>query len=164
MFPLRGYPEMTTIRSISNPFEDGIVAYCAEEVRRQGDTPWHVYKMLEAWRIAQHLKALDYPITHGVIRELGSYVDEENENGYRKIMVTVGGRIAPTPIEIHARLSDLINRQNEISANQFYFEFELIHPFADGNGRTGKILFNYLLNQLDDPVWPVNFFGDIENP
>lgn len=41
----------------------------------------------------------------------------------------------------------------------FYFEYEQIHPFSDGNGRTGKILYNYLLDSMDDPVLPPNFFG-----
>jgi fido (protein-threonine AMPylation protein) len=41
----------------------------------------------------------------------------------------------------------------------FYFEFEQIHPFKDGNGRTGKILYNYLCGTLDDPIMPPNFWG-----
>lgn len=47
--------------------------------------------------------------------------------------------------------------------DQFYFEYENIHPFVDGNGRSGKILYNYLLGRLDDPIMPPNFWN-IGNP
>jgi fido (protein-threonine AMPylation protein) len=47
--------------------------------------------------------------------------------------------------------------------DQFYYEYENIHPFRDGNGRTGKILYNYLLGTLDNPKMPPNFWGS-SNP
>jgi hypothetical protein len=43
----------------------------------------------------------------------------------------------------------------------FYFEYEEIHPFQDGNGRTGKILYNYLKGTLDNPQLPPNFWNTV---
>lgn len=43
--------------------------------------------------------------------------------------------------------------------DMFYKMYEEIHPFSDGNGRTGKILYNYLCGTLENPIWPPNFFG-----
>lgn len=42
-------------------------------------------------------------------------------------------------------------------ALQFYCRFEKIHPFLDGNGRTGRILLNAILSHAD--YLPVIFFS-----
>lgn len=44
-----------------------------------------------------------------------------------------------------------------------YFAFEHIHPFADGNGRTGKVIYNWLRESLDVPTFPPAFWS-IGNP
>ncbi len=38
-----------------------------------------------------------------------------------------------------------------VTATLFFHEFESIHPFEDGNGRTGRALFQALLKQLGLP-------------
>jgi len=39
-------------------------------------------------------------------------------------------------------------------AKEFYFAFEEIHPWPDGNGRVGSILFNLLNGTISNPIHP----------
>lgn len=52
------------------------------------------------------------------------------------------------------QVEDLIH-----TVDDWYLAYEWIHPFRDGNGRTGKILHNWLNETLDDPVLVPDYFG-----
>jgi len=45
------------------------------------------------------------------------------------------------------------------TADDWYLAYEAIHPFGDGNGRSGKVLHNWLLQTLDEPVLVRDYFG-----
>ena len=45
------------------------------------------------------------------------------------------------------------------TADDWYLAFEAIHPFGDGNGRSGKVLHNWLLGTLNEPVLVADYFG-----
>lgn len=96
---------------------------------------------------------------------------EENNAGLRKLPGTslknaVTGEVIYTPpddkeaiLALMKNLEDYINEEDEVSpliklAVQHY-QFESIHPFYDGNGRTGRILnviYLILCGLLDSPV------------
>ena len=76
----------------------------------------------------------------------------------RSAVVNSGGEetFLPCPPEhIEEELASLLNWMNTIgvalhpvvSASIFFHEFESIHPFLDGNGRTGRLLFHVWLYQ-----------------
>lgn len=62
--------------------------------------------------------------------------------------------IACPPQSIEVELDSLIEWLNSspydeiITATLFFHEFESIHPFKDGNGRTGRTLFQILMQEL----------------
>jgi Fic family protein len=59
--------------------------------------------------------------------------------------VTVGGRLCPHYRDVPTLVGDWLNlmrRENlpELTPTYTHIEFEHIHPFIDGNGRTGRML------------------------
>lgn len=156
-----------------------IRAFIMDEVERQGftrGTPefwFRVGSMTAAWRYAILIKTradADRPrdgvqvnrLTARLVQTLGAMIEPElNVDGWRNCGVTVGGRICPSPVIVPALMNQWANRlkAGEFEPDQAYLAFEEIHPFRDGNGRTGKIIHNWLLDRLDDPVLVKDYFG-----
>jgi hypothetical protein len=148
-----------------------VLEYVTEEVERQGfdltttNGLWRVVWMLDAWYTAQKLYAAEVNWIAGrrPILELkdvillGKLVEPvKNANGIRIVQVTVGDHIPPLPSEIPSKLQRWLEMQLQMTSLEAYKEFEIIHPFVDGNGRVGKIILNWLLNSLRDPIFPPN--------
>ena len=53
--------------------------------------------------------------------------------------------------ELMDELQDLMQEDALTAAAYFHVKFENIHPFSDGNGRTGRLAMNYLLVMLGHP-------------
>ena len=53
--------------------------------------------------------------------------------------------------ELLDELQDVDNKNALMAAAYFHAKFENIHPFADGNGRTGRLLMNYFLILHEHP-------------
>ena len=110
-------------------------------------------------------KEMSLPWDENVPRNVHSLLmkdvsDDVTPGGYRTEEVSVVGsggfeyfRACPTKyIEEEMRsLIDWVNRSpydEIITSALFFHEFESIHPFKDGNGRTGRTLFQILMQEL----------------
>jgi Fic family protein len=75
-------------------------------------------------------------------------MDQGDAGRYRDIQVYVGRYTPPAPQLVSGLMADLLAWWNEqsrewspvISSAILHHQFEDIHPFADGNGRTGRAL------------------------
>ena len=78
----------------------------------------------------------------------GEVMDQGEAGRYRSIAVRVGNYLPPTPNEVSGLMFELLDWWNErstglspvLSSAILHYRFEAIHPFADGNGRTGRAL------------------------
>lgn len=108
----------------------------------------------KAWEYASTLKNLtvrDVLKIHGLLM---ARLRPDIAGQIRKVGVTVGGHDCPNPGSVRRLLNQWIPQgsielRNDIKGIKedicqlTHVAFEKIHPFEDGNGRTGRILFNW---------------------
>lgn len=106
-------------------------------------------------------------LVKAVARQINRNINEID--GYRRVQVMIRGaeHMPPAPASVPQRMMELVYRYNldvregrdpfEREAD-FHIRFERIHPFEDGNGRTGRILLErgLMLSGLEPPVITVN--------
>ncbi len=87
--------------------------------------------------------------------------DIKDTEGYRTVQVFIQGseHIPPEPEKIPNLMNYYVYNYNHDEQDifnkiaKYHIEFERIHPFEDGNGRTGRLLINYeLLKRNLQPV------------
>jgi Fic family protein len=78
----------------------------------------------------------------------GHVMDQGEAGRYRTVRVRVGPYMPPPPEEVSGFMAELLEWWNKgsaalspvLSSAIIHYRFEAIHPFADGNGRTGRAL------------------------
>jgi len=102
----------------------------------------HVEKQAARKRIAHE----DVLRLHRIVA--GEVMDQGDAGRYRAMRVQVGGYVPPPPGEVPGLMLELLEWWNDdapvlspvVSSAILHYRFEAIHPFADGNGRTGRAL------------------------
>lgn len=89
------------------------------------------------------------------IKELNETInrDIKDTKSYRTVQVFIQGseHIPPKPEKINNLMNYFVYNYNNDKQDiftkiaKYHIEFESIHPFEDGNGRTGRLLINYEL-------------------
>lgn len=124
-----------------------------------------------------HKEAFDYisqlvkgkvPISESIIKQIHFLVlaDKRDDRGvYRRVPVRIMGAqhepVQPYLIEpkMEQLLIDFAESKEHIITKlaRFHIEFEGIHPFIDGNGRTGRLLVNLELMKAGYPSIDIKF-------
>ena len=94
-------------------------------------------------------KVLRHEDIFALHRLLADTVMDQGEAGrYRMIAVRVGKHVPPPAVDVSGLMFELLEWWNKqavqlspvLSSAILHYQFEWIHPFADGNGRTGRAL------------------------
>jgi Uncharacterized conserved protein len=125
----------------------------------------------EAYLYVEELVKQNLPLSERTIKDIHHLVlnhDRENAGVYRKAQVLVtGAEFHPVqPLLIAESINDLFIKYNDKWQNKhilwriamFHAVFECIHPFVDGNGRTGRLILN--LELLKNGYLPISIKFD----
>lgn len=136
--------------------------WAAQECYWQGSGELSVHRMITAWNYAYNNKGKAIAPIH--IQIIGEFVEPKlNRRGFRTQPISIGFEIRDNQDMIADQIERLCSHgQYDLNATEWFIEFEIIHPFLDGNGRTGTILYNWLNETLEpgEVVWPPNVFKD----
>ncbi|MDR0842816.1 MAG: Fic family protein [Acidobacteriota bacterium] len=121
----------------------------------------------DAFEYVISLADADTPLTERVVKDIHSLVlmnDRNNKGVYRGIPVYISGALhePPQPYLVPVQMATLIANYDAIKSDrhiieavsEFHLRFEGVHPFIDGNGRTGRLILN--LELIKAGLLPVN--------
>lgn len=122
----------------------------------------------EAFEFISDLVKENVPLTERTIKQIHYLVlaDKKDDRGvYRRVPVRImGAKHEPVqPYLIEPKLTELLLKYSASDENmitklaRFHIEFEGIHPFIDGNGRTGRLLVNLELMKAGYPPIDIKF-------
>lgn len=135
---------------------------------------------IQGKRVSEHIEVIGYKdafyyileiineqLTKQVIKNIHSLVlmvDRKNKGIFRNVGTHVLGTTYKTsePKEIESNIDELLVKYEEWKQHHhilkaialLHLEFESIHPFIDGNGRTGRLFLNFEL--IKHGLLPVN--------
>ena len=122
----------------------------------------------DAFYFVRNLVKDQVPLTESVIKQIHYLVlaDKKDDRGvYRRIPVRImGAKHEPVqPYLIQLQMEQLLETYKNSTEHiiprlaRFHIEFEGIHPFIDGNGRTGRLLVNLELMKAGYPPIDIKF-------
>ena len=158
--------EQITYNDTREIFEhDGVISYTGDlrtlfEIRNAKDanelllSAFHTRRPLDETLVKEVQLRLTQNTYDTRRWQLGERPGEYKKHDY----VTGKTEIGASPEDVQEEVSELLSELTDLPAEKaltaaayFHAKLENIHPFADGNGRTGRLVMNYLLLLNDHP-------------
>lgn len=138
-------------------------------------------KLLECVEMADHFDAFEYvvnnvhlPLTEDFLKETNRRLTQHTlpylakdciPGEYTNVDMAAGDTVFGDHELLIARVPKLLESTERtiveekfhpmVVAARFHGFFEYLHPFRDGNGRTGRLMSNYILLRMGHPVFTV---------
>lgn len=138
-------------------------------------------KLQECVEMADHFNAFEYvmdnlqhPLNEAFLKDTNrkltehtlSYVAKDAIPGeYTNVDMAAGDTVFGDHEELVSRIPKLLESTEQaiqeakfhpmIIAARFHGFFEYLHPFRDGNGRTGRLISNYILMRMGHPLFTI---------
>jgi len=133
-----------------------------EGLTPKGKTLREIYDLQNTKKVFENLdftKEISHELIKKIHANLLDKIDDRKEYRTKDITVT-HSRFKATPFFMIIKDIDLLiewyNKNKSklhsvVLASIFHHKFEKIHPFSDGNGRTGRMLMNFILMKNNYP-------------
>jgi Fic family protein len=134
------------------------ILYNDNSFKIQGKEPGEIYEAINhklALEVVFEEIKSNSDFDERFIKKINEIINKniKDTDGYRKLQVFIQGseHIPPAPEKVPNLMNYFLYNYNNdtedvyLKIAKYHIEFEKIHPFEDGNGRTGRLLINYEL-------------------
>jgi hypothetical protein len=171
------------VEGVTAPIVDVVLAEQAAAAGAHTPAAWVAANMQAGQSAADHgatgleLTTQELLVWHNALmagsptpaRHVGTFRDEQGWIGGTSPLDA--NLVTPPPSELPALLADLLAYLNRSDVDPIaqaavaHAQFEIIHPFADGNGRIGRVLISWLLTRrlqlLTPPPVSIRLAADV---